>query len=389
MQSILAELQAAQRDHQLINIYQAAHDVVYTGYVLFLNESGVVLQTYDDAGLQDGMVYLRLPIIDEIEVDSDDLTSMQFRMQLAQDEHFITSFQFAFQFVAAQPLLPQLLQQAQVRQTMLMFVLANDERYLEGRVHDVTEDTVVLQLFDKFDYTNQALLMLPQTQIQLVEFQGKELSLETYLLRQQPLPTHVLSQRATTPTAIQAMLKGAEQDGRLVALGDANDNDMFFVGFVNTVNTDSVVLNLIDMNGQFGGYVLMQLSELNSVTNQSDYLHTMTAFVRRNQQRGLTKQPILNDERLFDPSVDLFRTLVQQALTFRRLIRIRTSAWEGAMVVLPLAVDDETLTFRIFESESEDDPDQMSIAFTELVEIAFDYLDLYLLTQELKASGEL
>ncbi|KRK40126.1 hypothetical protein [Loigolactobacillus bifermentans] len=389
MQSILAELQAAQRDHQLINIYQAAHDVVYTGYVLFLNESGVVLQTYDDAGLQDGMVYLRLPIIDEIEVDSDDLTSMQFRMQLAQDEHFITSFQFAFQFVAAQPLLPQLLQQAQVRQTMLMFVLANDERYLEGRVHDVTEDTVVLQLFDKFDYTNQALLMLPQTQIQLVEFQGKELSLETYLLRQQPLPTHVLPQRATTPTAIQTMLKGAEQDGRLVALGDANDNDMFFVGFVNTVNTDSVVLNLIDMNGQFGGYVLMQLSELNSVTNQSDYLHTMTAFVRRNQQRGLTKQPILNDERLFDPSVDLFRTLVQQALTFRRLIRIRTSAWEGAMVVLPLAVDDETLTFRIFESESEDDPDQMSIAFTELVEIAFDYLDLYLLTQELKASGEL
>lgn len=389
MQSILAELQAAQRDHQLINIYQAAHDVVYTGYVLFLNESGVVMQTYDDAGLQDGMVYLRLPIIDEIEVESDDLTSMQFRMQLAQDEHFITSFQFAFQFVAVQSLLPQLLQQAQSRQTMLMFVLADDERYLEGRVHDVTEDAVVLQLFDKFDYTNQALLMLPQAQIQLVEFQGKELSLETYLLRQHPLPAHVLPQRATTPEAIQTMLQLAEQDGRLVALGDADDNDMFFVGFVNTLNADSVVINLIDMNGQFGGYVLMRLTELNSVTDASDYLHTMRAFVQRNQQRGLTKQPILNDERLFDPSVDLFRALLHQALTFHQLVRLRLSVWDGAMVVLPIEMDDNTLTFRIFESESEDDPDQMSVAFSEVQEIAFDYLDLYLLTQELKSSGEL
>lgn len=389
MQSIMAELQAAQRDHQLINLYQAAHDVVYTGYVLFLNESGVVLQTYDDAGLQDGMVYLRLPIIDEVEVESDDLTSMQFRMQLAQNEHFITSFQFAFQFTADQPLLPQLLQQAQARQNMLMFVLADDARYLEGRVHDVTDKTVMLQLFDKFDYTNQALLLLPLDQIQLVEFQGKELSLESYLLRQHPLPAHVQTQRATTPVAMTKMLRSAAQAGRLVALGDAEDNDMFFVGFVNTINTDSVILNLIDMNGQFGGYVLMRLSELNSVTDQSDYLHTMLAFVQRNQQRGLTKQPILNDERLFDPSVDLFHALLQQALTFRRLVRVRLSVWDGAMVVLPTEILGQTLTFQIFESESEDDPNQMSVQLNEVQEIAFDYLDLYLLTQELKASGEL
>ncbi|VDG23732.1 hypothetical protein [Lactobacillus sp. CBA3605] [Lactiplantibacillus mudanjiangensis] len=45
---------------------------------------------------------------------------------------------------------------------------------------------------------------------------------------------------------------------------------MFFVGFVNTLNADSLVINLVDMTGQFGGYTLCRRSCLLYTSDAAD-----------------------------------------------------------------------------------------------------------------------
>jgi len=86
--SIVNDLNRALAQRLLVNVYQTTQDVVYTGYVTAVGETGIALATYDDYGLADGAVFLDLKIVDEVEFASDDLDNMAFRIQTAQVEHF-------------------------------------------------------------------------------------------------------------------------------------------------------------------------------------------------------------------------------------------------------------------------------------------------------------
>ncbi|PIO82331.1 hypothetical protein BSQ39_01510 [Loigolactobacillus backii] len=384
MNSILTELQTAQREHLLINLYQTAHDVIYTGYVTELNESGVIMQTFDDAGLQDGLVFLALNVIEAVEFDSDDLDSMAYRIQNAQQAHFVTSLQAPFKFTGQQDLLPQLIQQAIKRQTMVLLVLKDRDMYLEGTIQAQTSGTIDFHVFDKFDYTNQTILSVTTEQIQVIEFLGKELTLEGALVKSNLV--HQATKQETTTLAMVATLHQAQKRHQLISLSTSDDDDLFFVGWVNTLTNTSVVINLVDMNGQFGGYVLMQLETLQQVTEISDYLQTIAFFIRRNV---LFKQPVLNDERLFDPTVDLFQTVLQQAQYFKRIIRVKLINEDEGLVGVPTDLNADQLTFKILASDDEEDLDTVAVPLVAISEIAFDYMDAYLLEQELKATGDL
>ncbi|EGF36895.1 hypothetical protein AAULR_00865 [Lacticaseibacillus rhamnosus MTCC 5462] len=90
MDAILMSLMTALNEHLLINVYQRDTDDFYTGYVQVLGHDAVVLGTYNDSGIADGCALIAFSAIDQVEFAGDDLDNMNFRIDLAQSEHFLT-----------------------------------------------------------------------------------------------------------------------------------------------------------------------------------------------------------------------------------------------------------------------------------------------------------
>ncbi len=396
MHSILTDLENAQEQHLLVNVYQEAQEIVYTGYVTMVNDTAVILNTYDDGGLRDGAVYLALAVISEVELDGQDLTSMAFRIKNAQLEQFIKLTPQRLDLNDQFALLPQLLQTSLNQQYFMLLILDNGETFMEGFVQSVTTDAVTMNVFDKFDFSTQRLVTVALADIQIIELQGKELTLVGKFLQEVTNKQHVAVVNFTVPLAIAQQLRLAQKGHELVMIYTGNDEDNFFVGTVNTLNQTSVLFNLIDMNGQFGGYVLLRIDEIQRLTTQADYLQLMQFFLKINRQRHFVKQPVLNDERLFDGTTDLFAGLVQQARVFARVIRLRLRHDPGTFTGIPLHFDGDIVTLRLITSSEADDADdddfeiedQMSFSLDNVGELAFDYLDAYLTERQIKQNGD-
>lgn len=165
---------------------------------------------------------------------------------------------------------------------------------------------------------------------------------------------------------------------------------MFFVGFVNALNSDSVLLNLVDMTGQFGGYTLCRQSLIESVTVQSDYLQTMCGFIELNRQYELDVQPVLNNERLFDATTDLFEAILRQSGTFNNLVHLTTeNPMLPAMTGYPGAITNGHFIFYSVDEENQINHVGTLIELDQVVELSFGYMDAYLLEKRLKSTGNL
>ncbi|WP_054700642.1 hypothetical protein [Secundilactobacillus odoratitofui] len=108
---------------------------------------------------------------------------------------------------------------------------------------------------------------------------------------------------------------------------------MFFVGRVNTLSADSVIIDLVDMTGQFGGYWLVKLPAIAQVITQSDYLNVIDTYIAIDQRLGVGVQPGLNDERLFDATTDLFQTVLSQAAAFHHVIRLQLTDDQSVVAI--------------------------------------------------------
>ncbi|AUI77475.1 hypothetical protein BB562_01585 [Lactiplantibacillus pentosus] len=388
MSSIIENLQLAAQQVHLINLYQANSEVVYTGYIDRLAPDGVVVNTYDDAGLQDGAVFMRYDVIDEVEMMSEDLDNMAFRLKNATTEGLNSVPQPALAIDDQQPALAQLVDHAHSDHQVVLLVLADNDNYLEGQVQAITDQTITFTTFDKFDFKNKTQQVIPLDSIQILEFCGNELLLESAFVK--TAHAHQETVKASEPDDVDATLNNALAQHQLIAIRSADGSDMFFVGFINTLNADSVLLNLIDMTGQFGGYTLCRRSLIESVTTQSDYLQTMRGFIELNRQYELNVQPVLNDERLFDGTTDLFESILRQAATFNNLVHITTeNPMLPAMTGYP-----GTLTNGHFIFYNVDDDNQINhvgtmIELDQVVELSFGYMDAYLLEKRLKSTGNL
>ncbi|MGU9557641.1 hypothetical protein ACQXW1_02065 [Lactiplantibacillus pentosus] len=155
MSSIIENLQLAAQQVHLINLYQANSEVVYTGYIDRLAPDGVVVNTYDDAGLQDGAVFMRYDVIDEVEMMSEDLDNMAFRLKNATTEGLNSVPQPALAIDDQQPALAQLVDHAHSDHQVVLLVLADNDNYLEGQVQAITDQTITFTTFDKFDFKNK------------------------------------------------------------------------------------------------------------------------------------------------------------------------------------------------------------------------------------------
>ncbi|KRN28627.1 hypothetical protein IV38_GL000828 [Lactobacillus selangorensis] len=384
MDPIIADLETAKNEHLLINVYQLDTTDFYTGYVRLLGPDAVLIDTYNDAGVQDGSVLLAFHAIHVIEFTSADLDNMHFQIQTAQREHFLTTQQLGqpLHFSERQPLIPQVLRQILVSQCAMMLVLEDSETYLEGTVVKMGSDQFDFDVFDKFNYSDKRVLTADMSAVQIIELNGLELYLETQLMKKQPVhhkTTVVREQEALYPA-----LKDLQAQQQLIAITPRNDEDTFFVGYVNTLNQDSVLLNLIDMGGQFGGYTLTRLNNIKLLTVDSDYLATITSYLHDNQAQHRVVQPVLNAERLFDTSTDLFLSLLQQASAFQQVIRVRLADAVGTdFVGYPSDVTDKQFVFHDITEDLEETDQQ--IAVNEVAEISFGYMNAYLLEERLKS----
>lgn len=388
MSSIIENLQLAAQQVHLINLYQANSEVVYTGYIDRLAPDGVVVNTYDDAGLQDGAVFMRYDVIDEVEMMSEDLDNMAFRLENATTEGLNSVPQPTVALDDQRPVLTQLVTQAQTDHQVVLLVLEDNENYLEGQVQQVTDQTITFKTFDKFNFKNNRQQEIPLAAIQILEFCGNELLLESAFVK--TIHTHRATVKVSEFDDVDHTLNNALNEHQLIAIRSADGSDMFFVGFINALNADSVLLNLIDMTGQFGGYTLCRRSLIESVTTQSDYLQTMRGFIELNRQYELNVQPVLNNERLFDATTDLFDSILRQAATFNNLVHITTeNPMLPAMTGYP-----GTLTNGHFIFYNVDDDNQINhvgtmIELDQVVELSFGYMDAYLLEKRLKSTGNL
>lgn len=387
MNSIVNDLNRALAQQLLVNVYQTNQDVVYTGYVTAVGTTGIILATYDDYGLPDGAVFLALAIVDEVEFSSDDLDNMAFRIQTAQDEHFIQGDGLTMQFDAQRDLRRQVLSHAWVDHLVVMLVLANDQHFYEGLVTGVAPDKVTIQLLNKFDYTDRPVREVNPDDIEVIEFQGQELTLQGKAAGrlQQMKPVETVT--VTSPDLIAGTLGELVGRDLLVALVPDHDRELFFVGRVNTVTADAVILNLVDMTGQFGGYTVMRLSELHAIVLKSDYLQTMRLFTLLNRAAQQPIQPVLNDERLFDATVDQFAARLTQAAAFHTIIRVKLHDGHS-LLGYPSQVGQDRF---IFHSVEEGQLDQVGQAYliADVDEVAFGYLDAYLTERQLKVEGDL
>ncbi|WP_211089720.1 hypothetical protein [Levilactobacillus tujiorum] len=387
LNSIINDLNRALAQHTLVNIYQTNQEVVYTGYVTTVSNTGIILATFDDFGLPDGAVFLAVAVIDEVEFASDDLDNMAFRIQTAEEEQFIQAGGLTMRFDEQRDLRRQVLSHAWVDHLVVMLVIKDDDHFYEGMVTSVTTDQVTIQLLNKFDYTDQPTFTLNPDELEVIEFQGKELTLQGIAAPHLRKLSHIATKEMTDAKLIPDTLRQLADHDSLVGLVPSHDKDLFFVGQINVVTENAVVMNLIDMTGQFGGYTVMRLTELHAVVLESDYLQTMRLFSLLNRARQQQIQPVLNDERLFDPTVDQFSARLTQAAAFRTILRLKLHD-STTLLGYPSQVGGARFIFHEVEDNQLDQVGKV-YRISDIDEIAFGYLDAYLVERQLRVEGEL
>ncbi|KRO10961.1 hypothetical protein IV64_GL002657 [Lactiplantibacillus xiangfangensis] len=384
----MEDLQVAAKQAHLINLYQANSEVVYTGYIDSLAPDGVVMNTYDDAGVQDGAVFMRYDVIDEVEMMSEDLDNMAFRLENATAERLNAVPQEPLHLDDRHAALSQIMGKAVASQQVVLLVLANNDKYIEGQVTNINATDFEFKTFDKFNFHNNDTQSLALDAVQIIEFRGNELLLESTFVKTKY--QHEDAIKISGKAAIAETLKQAQQKHQLITIRSADGSDMFFVGFVNALNSDSVLLNLVDMTGQFGGYTLCRQSLIESVTVQSDYLQTMCGFIELNRQYELDVQPVLNNERLFDATTDLFEAILRQSGTFNNLVHLTTeNPMLPAMTGYPGAITNGHFIFYSVDEENQINHVGTLIELDQVVELSFGYMDAYLLEKRLKSTGNL
>ncbi|GAT17858.1 hypothetical protein [Secundilactobacillus silagei] len=388
MNSIMNDLQYALQRKALVNVYQVKQDVVYTGYVDIVDDAGIILTTFDDTGSEDGAVYLTFEVIELVEFESDDLDNMRFRIENATAEHFFTFGRMTTEFNLKRPLIRQVLATAMADETAIMVLDKQSGELHEGEVTRIAEQDFDLQIFNKFDLSQHPLLTFKHQDVALIEFEGKELTLQTAAMGYLQTLTPVKKMSVTRLTEIAAVLHQAEQTQQLISINPVADEGMFFVGRVNTIGENSVVINLIDMTGQFGGYWLVRLTAIAQVTTQSDYLAVMKTYMTLDQTLGVVAQPELNDERLFDGTDNLFQAVLSQASKFHRVIRLQLNGDDNVVGYISKFGGNEII-FHLVEQGTVIDTMGTLIELSDIDEVAFDYLDAMLTEKQLRNQGEL
>ncbi|WP_429971471.1 hypothetical protein ACQW5G_02325 [Fructilactobacillus sp. Tb1] len=372
---IIKNLRYSMDNHTLVNVIQTGSSIFYTGSVVGIDKTGTILSTYTEDGLSNGFVYIDYNDIFDVDFYSDDLTKMDARLKMAKNLHLLSANQPELRLNEKVDLLTQVLGNSFVYQRPILLI-KDDGTMMEGFVSSISDYEVELTTFDKFDSSSVYHERMPKTSIKLVEFLGRELNLlgESKKLL---MTGHVASQDISGNLEIFAALHRALESGRRIIMIPKINPELFFIGQVRAVSADAVVFAVVDMNGQFGGYELIRLSEIDHLEIKSDYLRLINHFVSLNMSQDTFVQPLLNNERSFDSTVDMFPVIINQAIKFKRFLRIKSNEGETYFGV-PFKIEQGVVSIRYISKDKPTTPQLIELAISDIDEVAFDYLDAFL-----------
>ncbi|KRM71702.1 hypothetical protein [Lacticaseibacillus brantae] len=385
MDAILMSLMAAFNERLLINVYQRDTDDFYTGYVQMMGPNSVILGTYSDAGIADGSVLIAFSAIDQVEFAGDDLENMTFRIEVAEDEHFLSIHgqEAALKFNPKSDLMPQLAGQVQASGQMVMVILADDDAYLEGQITALAEDRFTLAVFNKFNYTDIRYLQVDFSDVLVIEFQGLDLYLETLLVKSRDHLKHVKTILHQNDGQLPDVMRNAQAAQTVVSVVPKDREDNFYVGTIKAVTDELVVLKLKDRAAQFGGYAAIRFRAIQNVVTASDYLQTMAFYEQWDIAHQFTQQPVLNADREFEASDDLMTQMISELAVDQQVMRIRVADAEDHLIGYPSDVTGSSFTLNLIE---DDLGETVTVMTDSILEMAFGHIYAYLQAAQLHSA---
>ncbi|MCF6514708.1 hypothetical protein GSH19_00710 [Lactobacillus sp. S2-2] len=378
---LIKDLKYSLDNDLLINVYQNNSTIFYTGIVSAIDNFGAIIVTFNEYGLSDGLVYLTFGDIEEVDFYSEDLSKMEGRIQLARKIKLYGVTPENFKLNRKTDLLTQILGSSFVEQQPIMVVTIYGIMY-EGFIVSLGDQVVTIRTIDKFNNENYQEIELTKNEIRLVEFLGQELKLISQS-KKVLYSKHLEVNEYRNLIQIYANLHVAKESGKRVIMVPKNNPSLFFIGQVVSINNESVIFKTVDMAGQFGGYELIKLKDIQRVILKNDYLRLVNHFVTLNLANGNYIQPVLNDDRIFDETIDPFEFMIRQSINFKRVIRIKKGNCDSA-VGFPISFDGNKVQFDVVDDAKLFVNKRISFGLEELSEIAFDYLDCYLIEKQIQ-----
>lgn len=385
MDGIMMSLLAAKEQRLLINLYQKDVEDFYTGYVQAVAGDGVVLNTYIDAGLADGAAYVTLGAIDSIEVAGADLNTMQYRIAKSSDKSFsaMPAAPLRLPLNADNPLLYQVAENMRRTGQAVVVVSLDAENYLEGQIVEVSDSALVLKVFNKFNYSDHRQLTVDFSSLTVLEFEGYDLMLESVLLSQRGQLQHESTSRYRNNGQLGKIFKIVRDAEQLVAVITRMNNDNFYVGRVRAVSNEFVVMAMLDMSGQFGGYAIIRLRNINFVLTDSDYVQTVAFYEGWAKKQHFAQAPGLNRAREFNDDADFLADIVAEAEIMGKVLRVR-SAEQGEPVNGSIsATTDKGFTLKPF---GQPEAEEISFRYEQVLDLTFDSVYAFLQEEWLRDS---
>ncbi|KRN12097.1 hypothetical protein IV37_GL001322 [Fructilactobacillus fructivorans] len=377
---VVKDLRYSMNNNLLVNLTQQNTTVFYTGVVVALDAAGAILITYDDYGLANGLVYVVYGDIDDIDFQSEDLTKMEGRIRMSRQLKLNGTKQEVMKLNSKNDLLTQILGNSFVDQQAIM-VVTQDGNSVEGFINSLSDFEFSFSVIDKFDNENVTHKTIIKPLVRSVEFLGTELKLLTDS-KSVLFAKHIDPQVVDGQLAIEANLYSAMETGRRIVMIPKIHSDLFFIGQIRAVNSDSVIFSLVDMMGRFGGYELIKIDEIDKLVIKSDYLRLINHFVSINSANGVFVQPVLNNDRSFDATVNLFAATIEMAIKFQRVVRIKMNDGQSYLG-FPVKYERGQVTVQIVDKAKLFVVNNQLINLNDIDEIAFGYLDSYLIEQQI------
>ncbi len=171
MKTLYDKLRTAQIDEQLINAFQNDSDIVYTGVIQFLSSQDFIMLTYNDYGIQDGEVYLKVSSVKSVETDSYDLANMQQRIEFDEKHHLNSQPAFDLPIKMSDSLFDRVIQTllTNKRVSLIITEQAGKLKYNEGLISDVQEDGLTFTNINKFDFSKRPIFNIKFDDIRGIE----------------------------------------------------------------------------------------------------------------------------------------------------------------------------------------------------------------------------
>ena len=385
MKTIYDKLRAAQIDELLINAFQKDSDIVYTGIIQYLSSKDFIMITYNDYGLQDGEVYLKISSVKQIETDSYDLANMKERIAFDESHHMAVNPPFDMPIKMSDSLFDRVIKTLHEDQRVSLIITkdADKLKYNEGLIDEVQPNGVAFQNINKYDFSKRPKYVIKFTDIRGIEFGGTELQLLQDVLPVIKPANHVDDVVIADLTAFKNRATQLRKDGSWLIIDTNDDSKYFYVGKIIANNDSEVVMLVVDMNGRFGGYVWIRYDDIRRLIVDADYLRVVEKFVAANQQAKDFALPVLNADRAFDNADNILVNIITQAINYRNVVRFETSDEEN-FVGYPMSLDFKTgvLDIELLDVDAEGESQTKQVGIETIREMAFDYLKAFLAENE-------